>query len=44
MAVYGANSLPKSNITGSLFFPEQGNSLKEDNSRNNFPTKRTLIL
>jgi hypothetical protein len=44
MAVYGVNSLPKLNIIDCLFFPERGNSLKEDYSRNNFPTKRTLIL
>jgi len=44
MTVYGANSLPKFNITGSSFFPERGNSLKEDDSRNRIPTNRKLIL
>lgn len=29
VTVYGANSLPKFNITDSPFSPERGNSLKE---------------
>jgi len=44
MTVYDVNSAPNFNIKNLFQFSEKGNSLKEGDSRNRTPVKRTLNL